>query len=260
MDKIKSIFESGKIELGRKGTVCFTEIPIGELDRMKLRHGPEEQVAIGFPRRYLEHLGFSPVLYLKHSPELRSLISDFEKRDPVGFKKMEPFIERDDDVSPFLEIRTTSAVDIDQAVWLLTTTRDKDSGKPLIPDKEIFWKKYGAIAISFWHRTHQLGVLTEWQFTKLTIDDHCQPTDFEFIGEHYWRQEVTRKREMKVVLPKHDRTIEFDVVNEDAHNRFEGPWRFIDVAMNIYSALVGAGESPNDALRYRLIPDIGSGD
>jgi hypothetical protein len=55
-DDIKQIFKDGTLRPGKNGTVSFTEIPIGELDRMKYRHREANQVAIGFPRRYIESL------------------------------------------------------------------------------------------------------------------------------------------------------------------------------------------------------------
>jgi hypothetical protein len=63
-DHLKQIFAEGILKPGSGGTVSFTEIPIGELDRMKYRHHDAEQVAIGFPRRYIQSLGLTPVWYL----------------------------------------------------------------------------------------------------------------------------------------------------------------------------------------------------
>src|SRR5262245_52858008 len=52
-EDFENIVESGTIEPGSKGTVSLTEIPIGELDRMKFRRREPDQIAIGFPRRFL---------------------------------------------------------------------------------------------------------------------------------------------------------------------------------------------------------------
>ena len=54
---IGQIFRDGVLQPSKNGAVAFAEIPIGELDRMKYRHHDKQQVAVGFPRRYIESLG-----------------------------------------------------------------------------------------------------------------------------------------------------------------------------------------------------------
>ena len=112
VDHMKKIFEDGCLKPSRRGAVSFTEIPIGELDRMKYRHHKKEQVAIGFPRKYIESLGLTPVWYLKHNPGLRETLKTLKERDQDQYEKISPFIDNDDDVSPFQEIRTTL-----QSIW-----------------------------------------------------------------------------------------------------------------------------------------------
>jgi hypothetical protein len=95
------IFESACLKPSERGTVSFTEIPIGELDRMKYRHHGKDQVAIGFPRKYIESLGLTPVWYLKHNPEIRQLLEMMKEQNPASYAKMSAFIDTNDDVSPF---------------------------------------------------------------------------------------------------------------------------------------------------------------
>jgi hypothetical protein len=51
-DCIAQIFADGILKPGKRGTVSFTEIPIGELDRMKYRKRGAEQVATQQPTNY----------------------------------------------------------------------------------------------------------------------------------------------------------------------------------------------------------------
>lgn len=254
-ENIGRIFREGLLRPGKNGTVAFTEIPIGELDRMKYRHHAKHQVAIGFPRRYVEALGLTPAWYLKHNPAIAAVLGKWEARDPDAFGALKPFIEGDDDVAPFQEVRTTASVNIEEAVWLLTTNRNGES-LPIIPDIDLFREKYGRISQSFWHRSHQMDILSEWQFTKLTKDERGVPVEFQFMGEYYWRKMTTETREISIKLPAHERGILFDVTKQEERKAFDGPFRFLDVARCIARTLREAGEDTDVALRYRLVRDI----
>jgi hypothetical protein len=250
-DRIKEIFAEGVLRPGRRGTVSFTEIPIGELDRMKYRFHEAEQVAIGFPRRYIESLRLTPAWYLKHNPEIRQVLGTLKARDPEEYKQLSPFIDEDEDVSPFQEIRTRESVSIAEAVWILTTRRTGEPLRPVIPGIKEFQAQYGRISKSYWHRSHQMEILSEWQFT---VDE--MPEDFKVIGEHYWRQEVIQEKELSVTLPAHERKIIFETSKPERHAAYEGPWRFADVARIIAGVLIEAEETLEDTLRYRLIRDV----
>ena len=254
-DRVKRIFAEGELKPGRGGTVSFTEIPIGELDRMKYRHHGAKQVAIGFPRAYIQSLGLTPVWYLKHNPKILQALTALKASDPKGYKELLPFIDENDDVAPFQEIRTTSSVKIEEAVWILTTNRD-DNLLPVIPDIDKFQAKHGRISKSYWHRSHQMEILSEWQFTRLVKNESGVPKEFQFIGEYYWRRKVTTENELSVILPVHERKILFEITQLEEHAAYEGPWRFIDVARFIVKVLLEAGEHVEDALPYRLIKDV----
>jgi hypothetical protein len=254
-EDIKKILQDVSLRQGKNGTGAFTEIPIGELDRMKYRHHGEHQVAIGFPRRYIESLGLTPVWYLKHNPEIWNALEKWEADEPQAFAPLKPFIDQKEDVAPFQEIRTTEAVDMEQVVWLLTKNRDTNRD-PVIPGVDSFQAKHGKIAQSYWHRSHQMGILSEWQFTKMTRDERGVPVAFQFRGEYYWRKLTTEIAELSVTFPAHDRNITFEMTRLAEHEGFTGPWRFIDVARSIARVLVEAGEDINNVLRYRLIQNI----
>jgi hypothetical protein len=222
---------------------------------MKYRHHAEHQLAIGFPRQYIQSLGLTPAWYLKHNPEIVAVLRKWEASDPDAFGKLKPFIDVEEDVAPFQEIRTTAPVNVGEAVWLLSTRVDDDD-HPIVPDMDKFKTKHGGISESFWHRSDQMEMLSEWQFTKLTKNAHGVPVAFHFRGEYYWRKLTTEVAELSVMFPAHDRNITFEITKLAEHEGFTGPWRFIDVARSIAQVLVDAGEDVNAALRYRLIRDI----
>jgi len=256
-DDIKRIFGDGTIRPGKNGTVSFTEIPIGELDRMKYRHHRKQQIAIGFPRRYIESLGLTPVWYLKHNPEISTVLRKWAASDPDTYTRLKPFIDEDEDVAPFQEIRTAASVNMEEAVWLLTTNRNSER-KLVIPGVDTFQANYGKISKSFWHRSHQMGILSEWQFAKITRNEQGVPVGFQFRGEHYWRNLTTEKKELTVTLPAHPREVMFEVTKLAEHEAFDGPFRFLDVARSIARVLTETDEDLDVALRYRLIRDISS--
>jgi hypothetical protein len=188
-------------------------------------------------------------LYLKHNPEILQAL----KTNKPEYEKLAPFIDETGDVAPFQEVRTTAPVEVEQAVWLLTTNQTR---KPAIPEIDTFQTKYGRISKSYWHRSHQMAILGEWQFTSLAEDEHGRPVKFEFIGEHYWRQEFTVTEELRVTLPVDEKKITFETSDRVKHAAYTGPWRFIDVARSIAQVLVDAREDLGVALRYRLIHDL----
>jgi len=223
---------------------------------MKYRHHGSEQVAIGFPRRYIQSLGLTPVWYLKHNPGIRHVLAALKTRDLNAFRELSPFIDENDDVAPFQEVRTTSPVNIEQAVWILTTNRIIDPPRLQIPNIDTFQAVHGAIPKSYWHRSHQLEILSEWQFIALTKNDHGVPKKFEFIGEYYWRHNIAEEKELSVTFPAHQKEIIFEVTRPEKHEQYNGPWRFIDVARFIARTLLVAGECIDEALPYRLIEDL----
>jgi hypothetical protein len=262
-DYIEGILEDGALTK-TKGVVCFTEVPIGELDRMKFRKSPDkEQVAIGFPRRYLEQLGLASVLYLKHNLSLQRAWEQIESKKDCedilsAVKVLEPFVDKRGDVSAFQEVRTSEPVDMAKAVWVLTTHRDNKSGGLIIPGIDNFIRTHGKISRSFWHRTHQMDVLTEGQFTKASRNEHGEITDFEWRGEYYWQKLAIETKELNVTLPAHTREIIFEFTSREKQAGFEGPWRFIDIAKIILNILRAAGEKIEQILPYRLIDNLGA--
>jgi|HubBroStandDraft_5_1064220.scaffolds.fasta_scaffold95437_2 hypothetical protein len=255
-DKIEAILTEGVLRPNERGVVSFTEIPIGELDRMKIRHHGKQQVAIGFPRQYIQSLGLAPVWYLKHNTEIQTALNVFKKSAPEAFATLAPFIDEQKDVAAFLEVRTTKPVPIDQAVWILTTNRNHQTGELSIPGIDDFKRKHGPISRSYWHRSHQMGILTEGQFTKVSRTQDSKIEDFQTIGEHYWRKLDKESKELLVTYPVRKEKIIFDFTNREKQAEYEGPWRFIDIAKLIEELLHEAGVNVKSALSYRMIEKL----
>jgi hypothetical protein len=247
-DKFRDIVETGSINPGKNNSVSFTEIPIGELDRMRIRFSDEElQVAIAFPRRYIENLAVAPVLYLKHHPSLQEKLRQIIKQEP----SIEPFIELSDDVSAFQELRTMEKVDIQNAVWLLTTTRDKDKTLKLNGLEE-YRNKYGGIPISYWHRTHQIGILGEMRYLTIHNNKSGKLEKFECKGEFYADRDPFS---FSVTLPE-GRTHEINlrsVQKSKSSINTEGPMYDIDIAYLILSIIKSNALNVDNELRYRQI-------
>jgi hypothetical protein len=256
LDRLEEIIAAGELNPNERGFVSFTELPIGELDRMLFRKPGKEQAALGFPRRYVQSLGLSPVWYLKHNPELREAVHLYKTADPERYAKVAPFIDERDDVSSFQEVRVARPVDIGEAVWILTTRRKSEDGKPAVPGLSGFESKYGRISKSYWHRTHQLGILGEWQYTAVKKDETGQLTGFGFLGEHYWLDEVMEKRPQTIRLPVDEKEVLFEARQLAKRNSYDGPWRFIEVARRIAGLLSSAGESLEEALPHRFTRNV----
>lgn len=256
LERLENIIAAGELKPNGRGFVSFTELPIGELDRMLFRKPGKEQAALGFPRRYVQSLGLAPVWYLKHNPELREAVHFFKSADPERYAKVAPFIDEQDDVSSFQEVRVARPVDIGEAVWILTTRRKSEDGKPAVPGLPGFESKYGRISKSYWHRTHQLGILGEWQHTAVKKDKTGQPVDFEFLGEHYWLDEVMEKQSRTIRLPVDEKELLLEARQLAKRNAYDGPWRFTDVARMIAGLLSSAGENLEETLPHRLMREV----
>ncbi len=214
-----------------KQPVHLTEMPIGELDRMKIRTSEADQIAIGFPRRYVQTRNAASVLHTKHNPELTQFLRD--RPDIRGL--LSPFLALDDDVSAFQELRTSQPLEIAEAVWLLTTKRD-DQKRPIIPSRNEFTERWGKIPSSFWHRTHQMEVLGEWQYLRVSRQNG-KPTSFEVIGEHYWKQQSFKEEEQLIQMPRgKDWLLRFKSRTESSCDS-EGPFTFFDVSKRMRSLL-----------------------
>jgi hypothetical protein len=248
-DKFCNIVDSGSIELGKDGFVSFTEIPIGELDRMRIRHKiNKNQVAIAFPRRYIESLSVAPVLYLKHHPFLHEILRQIIDDEP----SIKPFVELSDDVSAFQELRTIKKVEIQDAVWLLTTNRDQQTKTPKLNGLKQFKEQYGDISISYWHRTHQMEILGEMRYLTTKCDEAGRLINFKCEGEFYADRDPYR---FPVTLPEgQTREINLRSVKKRGIGiNIENPMYDIDVAYWIFHTMQSNDLSVDDELRYRQV-------
>lgn len=246
--EFKKIVESGKLKCGKSRYISFTEIPLGELDRMKIRDGNQEQVAIAFPRRLLEKKGVAPVLYAKHDTNLGNLLSKLMVDNP----SIKPFVELQDDVSAFQELRTTNEIDITDAIWLLTTQRDENK-TPKLDHRAAFEDKYGGIPISYWHRSHQMEILGEIKYLSFQRNDN-KLVGVKCHGEFYADREPFR---FDVKLPKGETQIALRSVKKNSKNASEGAMYDIDVAYAIKKELESLGGN-GDPLPYRQIESFPS--
>lgn len=249
-DDFEKIVDSGEIAPIKHSYISLTEIPIGELDRMKIRRGDEPQIAIGFPRFFMQAHGFAPVFYSKYQPEFAAVIQTLFNENHEFEKQFGPYLEQNDDVGAFQEIRTLKSVPLENAVWLLSTERD-DSRSPIIPKYDEFKDRFGDISRSFWHRSHQMGVLDEFQFIRFEYEKE-EVANYSFKGEFYADQPPPDPNEYLVQLADSKRMLSFRSVEGSDTNNYPGPMRFIDVAHKIFDELSKVGKV-RELLPYRQI-------
>ena len=237
----------------KKGCVSLTEMSILELDRMKEKRKGKIQVAIGFPRSFVQQLGFAPVLATKHHPDLKRIMS----KHPKIAKALHPYVVTDDDLSAFHEIRTTSPIPIEEAVWILRSGESEKKDSLFENSLDTFRSKYGMISKSKWHRTHQLEILSEWQFLKFERDANEAVTDFDFRGEHYWKSECFTTVEKTISMPAgNDWQYQFQRATPE-HSEWDGPYHFFDVATELRKVIRGLYPSESEKLlEYALIQNL----
>jgi hypothetical protein len=174
-ENLIGVFEKGELRPGEgKSYVALTELPITELTRFRsLRANPFE-IAIGFPRALLESKGLFQPAYLKHATqEVKDKFSDF----PPGY------VELDDDLGALHEVRIPGSLPIDDAVWILTSRRNKKTKMPDLCE----WTsiKERSIAVSFWHPSHQEGMIREPVFRRVVRDSEDNLESMDRCGIHY---------------------------------------------------------------------------
>jgi hypothetical protein len=250
LEKFEKIVQSGEI----KGPVSLTELPIGEIDRIRLRMKTNDQMAIGFPRRFLESKGIAPVIYTKHSSALSEVIDKY----PEVAKALDYLLERKDDTASFLEIRTKQNLSISNAVWFLTPhTKDPNGVDRLwLPGLEAFQEKWGRISLSLWDRQSLLSVLHGWQFLEQRRDSDGTLEEAVFVGQKWWARHSYKQETYKVTMPagRHAKIL-FDVHKDELPFRHEGPLRYIDIARR-FKRLLREVEGGAPKLPYAIIPDL----
>jgi hypothetical protein len=242
-----------------RSRVHLTELPIGELDRIRVRKHTVDQVAIGFPRRFLQTKKIAPVLYTKYNPELTAVLTEVLKNPEVR-RALTPFLDMEGDTSSFLELRTTEDLPIEHAVWLLTSSRKDIDGneRPWVPGLEEFQRNWGRISVSYWERSHQIGVLSEWHFLETRRDSLGQLEDAVTIGEHYWEKHCTQEEIYNVTMPaRKSWDLRFPTIDADLGKSYQGPMRFIDLAKRFKGLLAEIDNAP-PALPFALMPDLRS--
>jgi hypothetical protein len=251
-EAFKSIVSDGFI----KPLVHLTELPLAEIDRIRLRTKEHDQVAIGFTRRFAQEMGITPVLYLKHNPELAKRLQSV----PAALEALADFVEKDDDTGSFAELRISKPLPVQTAVWLLTTANRDPQGteRPWVPGLEEFQKKYGRISISHWSRMDYEQVLKGRKYLYLTRDGKGEVNDAVCFSEYYWEKACFRDESHLVKMPAgRDWDLLFRVFDQKRASNFSGPFGFIDLARR-FKALVAAraGSDPQALLPYALMPEL----
>jgi hypothetical protein len=237
--------------------VSFTELPIGEVDRIRLRTQADHHVAIGFPRAFLETKAITPVLYTKYNPALTEILA---KHADVA-EALTPYLESNDDTSCFLELRSLDKVEVSAAIWLLTTLNRGPEGRerPYVPGHEIYRDSWGRIPLSLWHRNELLGTLHTSMYTMTRRDSQGKLEEAIAISDRYWREACFKPETYLVRMPSgNPHTLIFETRDEEVAKGFEGPFGFLDVAKRFRGYLREMGPEAS-ALPSALLQSLAAG-
>lgn len=180
LKSLQGILEDGFIHPGSDKTyVSFTELPVAELTRMRILGPRTREIAIGFPRALLETRGLFQPAYLMHLPE--EIRKQFEGLPPG-------YVESGDDLGALHEVRINGKISLDDAVWILSSIRNETTGKLDHPILEQC--KSRGIALSFWHSTHQEGMLQEPVYRKETRNAGGDIESVNCSGAHYFLKDL----------------------------------------------------------------------
>lgn len=241
---LSSILRDGVVRPGKNKTyVALTELPIPELTRFRsLRHEPFD-IAIGFPRALLESKGLFQPAYLKHaSSEVKAA---FENH-PKGY------VELNDDLGALHEVRVPGTIPIDEAVWVLSAKRKAKTSVLDLPKLRPIREK--GIAISFWHPSHQEGLIKEPVFRKLTRDEKGCVVNAECCGKHYLpnMMNYVDKRIRPPAGNSFKLRFQKETRPDTLRDGWEGPFSKIEMAEFFYQELKKQFPSKIDLIRPRI--------
>lgn len=174
-DNLKDILKDQELRPGEgKSYVALTELPVTELTRFRSLRPKPFEIAIGFPRALLESKGLFQPAYLKHATQE---VKDKFKDSPSGY------VELSDDLGALHEVRIPGQLPINDAVWVLSAKRNEDTRKLDLPELEPL-RDLG-VAVSYWHPSHQQGMIREPVFRKVKRDVHGHLESLESVGKYY---------------------------------------------------------------------------
>ncbi len=174
-DNLEEIMKDGELQPGEGKTyVALTELPVTELTRFRSLRPKPFEIAIGFPRALLEGKGLFQPAYLKHATQE---VKDMFKDAPSGY------VELSDDLGALHEVRIPGPLPINDAVWVLSAKRNDETRNLDIPELKPL-RDLG-VAVSYWHPTHQQGMIREPVFRKVKRDTQGHLESFESVGKHY---------------------------------------------------------------------------
>lgn len=210
-----------------KSYVSLTELSMTELTRFRsLRPDPFE-VALGIPRSVLESRGLFQPAYLKHvDPAVKERFKDL----PLGY------VELEDDLGALHEVRFPSPIPVDDVVWMLSSRRNEETKALDLPEL-IQVKKLG-ISVSFWHPSHQQGIINEPAFRKVTKEGD-KIKFIECCGKHYLHS--VRKSHKAKIVPPAGRSFEIEfpleIRPDTLTDEWEGPFSKYEMAVFFYKEI-----------------------
>lgn len=174
-ERLKRILKDGEIRPGKgKSYIALTELSITELTRFQSLRPKPFEVAIGFPRSLLESKGLFQPAYLKHSTQ------EVKER----FREALPgYIELDDDLGALHEVRLPGSLSVDDAVWVLSSKRNETTKKFDLPELKLVSDR--ELPLSFWHPSHQEGLIREPVFRKVNKNAQGIIISLKCCGKYY---------------------------------------------------------------------------
>jgi hypothetical protein len=208
-----------------KTYVSLTELPIDNLDRLRTLGPRVSEVAIGFPRALLESRGLYQPAYLKHSsPEVKTAMQNL----PPGY------VELEDDLGALHEVRIPGSLDIMDALWLLSSVRNEETGALDHPMLQMCQQIFG-MALSYWHSTHQREMIQEHVYRQSTRDAEGGLDSIICRGAYYALKDSPRI-EKKVKLPAGiTPLLRFPTLPHS--NGWEGPFTKFEMASFFYQEM-----------------------
>lgn len=204
--------------------VSLTELPIDELARLRGLGARVADVAIGFPRSVLENQGLFQPAYLKHSsPQVKEAL----KLAPPGY------VELDDDLGALHEVRVPGNIALSDAVWILSSARDPETGE--LNDPRLKKCSDDGIALSYWHPSHQRGIIQEPSYRLHEFDAAGNLDKVTCRGEHY-RVNPKSYESRNVILPAgKSRSLRFPKMPPS--KGWDGPFTKFEMAEFFYQQL-----------------------
>jgi len=189
----EKIIADGFIRPGQtEKSVCFSEIDVPEIERLKMKR---MEIAFAFLRKDLRTLhpdSFGEDISFKNH-KLKNLyvqaLHETSQLSPGSaarqfLEQLKYYVPRQEPLIELKEYRVLEQVDIKNTLWILAKDADFSQNPKYQQVRKLFSQKFGSVHYSYWNQNHMQALIEEPQYVTFRLEEG-QIIDFKSTGAYY---------------------------------------------------------------------------